>query len=290
MKRTAAPWLKVREDLQREPIFEGRIDGPTPLYVERYLYQAVERTVAPLSFSGLITQFGPTPIREGERDHWRVVSLPSQSLLVPRGIPTHWHYTGTADFVCFYFISDSGSAGQRLTALAEARNELLSFSDPLVGAAALQLVNEIQKGSSGDEHFLTQLAEVMLEQTYRVLTSTDSRGINPRHVHFHRLQAVLNHIHAHLADDLSAESLARLAGVSLAHFRRIFQDATGTSVHRYILGLRIDKARRLLGTSAMPIARIAAECGFASQSHLTAHFRQVHAITPAQFRAQMSRR
>jgi AraC-like DNA-binding protein len=34
----------------------------------------------------------------------------------------------------------------------------------------------------------------------------------------------------------------------------------------------------------MPISQIAEECGFSSQSHLTACFRVAHASTPAKFR------
>jgi len=131
---------------------------------------------------------------------------------------------------------------------------------------------------------MDRLAGIMLEQTFRVLTTPASGGINPRHVHFSRLQAALNHIHEQLTDDLSAEALAARAGVSVAHFRRLFNDAMGTPPHRYILSIRLEQARNLLTMSAMPIARIAQECGFSSQSHLTACFRTAHACTPAEYR------
>jgi len=42
-----------------------------------------------------------------------------------------------------------------------------------------------------------------------------------------------------------------------------------------------------VATTALPIAYIAQECGFASQSHLTACFRHAHAVTPAAFRCSM---
>ncbi|WP_323846972.1 helix-turn-helix domain-containing protein [Microbulbifer magnicolonia] len=51
---------------------------------------------------------------------------------------------------------------------------------------------------------------------------------------------------------------------------------------------RLAQARKLLTLSEMPIARIAQECGFSSQSHLTASFRGAHAVTPAQFRARIA--
>ncbi|MBK9623197.1 MAG: helix-turn-helix transcriptional regulator [Rhodocyclaceae bacterium] len=98
---------------------------------------------------------------------------------------------------------------------------------------------------------------------------------------------MLNHIHEHLTEDLSAEVLARRADVSLAHFRRIFEEAMGVPPHRYIVGARLEQARKLLTVSSMPISRIAQECGFSSQSHLTACFRAAHAVTPAGYRTSV---
>jgi AraC family transcriptional regulator len=280
----APSWLKVREELGHHPIVEGRIGGSAPLFVERYLYQTIERTVSGVDMTSLVTQFGGGRVREGEDGHWRSLSLPTQSQLLPAGVPTHWHYAGTVDFAVFYFLEGTSSALHSLDRLGASRDQPLPFNDQLVGALALQLVNELQKGPLADQAYMEQLAELMLEQTFRVLTSASTRGINPRHVQFARLQKVLNHIHEHLAEDLRSETLADLAEVSLAHFRRIFEDAMGMPPHRYILGVRLEQARKLLTLSPLPIAQIAQECGFSSQSHLTACFRASHAVTPAHYR------
>jgi AraC family transcriptional regulator len=165
----------------------------------------------------------------------------------------------------------------------------MAFADGLVGVAARQLIDELQKGPAADEGFMERLAAIMLEQAFRALTTPAAGGINPRHIHYARLQAVLNHIHSRLADDLSAAALAARAGVSPGYFRRVFQDATGMPPHRYVLAARLEYARKLLTLSEMPIPRIAQDCGFASQSHLTARFREAHAITPAQLRSKAGR-
>jgi AraC family transcriptional regulator len=283
----AAPtWFRVRKDLGHRPIVAGTIAGASPLFVERYLYQAIDRTVSGLPRASLVVQFGGGRVREGEPDHWRSMNLPSQSLLVPPGVPTHWHYSGTVDFAIFYFLEDGIGAMQSLQVLAQSREAPVPFSDPLVGAAALQLVGELQKGPGGDAGFMERLAGVMLEQVFRALMSPGTRGINPRHVHFSRLQAVLNFIHGNLSGNLSVADLAARADVSQAHFCRIFSDAMGVPPHRYVLAARLDLARKLLTQSSMPISRIAEECGFSSQSHLTATFRAAHSATPAQYRAQ----
>jgi AraC family transcriptional regulator len=281
----ASVWLKVRRDLGHQPIVAGRIGGSTPVFIERYLYQAIDRTVSALGCTGLVIQFGGGPVREGEPDHWRSMNLPSQALLIPRGIPTHWHYSGTVDFAVVYFLEGGGRVMQNLEHLAQSRDAPMSFSDALVGAAAQQLLGELQRGPGADEGFQERLAGVMLEQVTRALTSPGFQGINPRHVHFSRLQAVLNFVHENPAGNLSVSRLASLADVSQAHFCRIFRDAMGVPPHRYVLSTRLEFARKLLAQSNLPISRIAEESGFSSQSHLTASFRSAHSTTPAEYRA-----
>ncbi|MCJ7452627.1 MAG: AraC family transcriptional regulator [Steroidobacteraceae bacterium] len=281
----ASVWLKVRRDLGHQPIVAGRISGSTPIFIERYVYQAIDRTVSALGCTGLVIQFGGGRVREGEPDNWRSMNLPSQALLIPKGIPTHWHYSGTVDFAVVYFLEGGGSAMQSLEYLAQSRDAPLTFSDALVGAAAQQLLGELQKGPGADEGFQERLAGVMLEQVFRTLTSPGSLGINPRHVHFSRLQAVLNFVHDNPAGNLSVSRLASLADVSQAHFCRIFRDAMGVPPHRYVLSTRLEVARKLLAHSGLPISRIAEESGFSSQSHLTASFRSAHSTTPAEYRA-----
>jgi AraC family transcriptional regulator len=284
-------WLQVRRELGSVPLAEGLVDGAAPgasaLYIEHYLFGSIERTVSGLSRAALITQFGGARVREGESGAWRSTSLPSQSLLIPANCPTHWHYAGTVDFAVIYFPDCPTGVSGRLAQLAANRGEPIAFGDALVSTLAQQLVRELHKGRSGDERFMSMLAPVMLEQVYRVLTTPETGGFNPRHTHFARLQAVLGYIRDHLEDDLSVPTLAAEAGVSVAHFRRLFREAMGSPPHRYVLAARLEQARKLLTTTTLPIARIAEQCGFSSQSHFTSCFRTAHASTPAEYRQHL---
>jgi AraC-like DNA-binding protein len=79
-------------------------------------------------------------------------------------------------------------------------------------------------------------------------------------------------------------ALARELGVAYSYFRREFAKHTGLSPHAYLLRLRLEKARRLLGNGTAPLKDIAAQLGFSSPYHLSAAFKQAYGTAPAHWR------
>jgi len=53
-----------------------------------------------------------------------------------------------------------------------------------------------------------------------------------------------------------------------------------------VLRLRLERVHELLTRTSFSIARVAAQCGFNSQSHMTACFAAAYGITPARARQQ----
>ena len=90
-------------------------------------------------------------------------------------------------------------------------------------------------------------------------------------------------LRARHADAPRLEEIANASGLSPFHMLRVFAESTGQTPHAYLTQLRVDRAKALL-TTAMPLARIAAECGFSDQSHLTRLFRRQCGVTPGHFR------
>lgn len=89
-----------------------------------------------------------------------------------------------------------------------------------------------------------------------------------------------------LDDDDGAITSARLeviAGFDRFALARHFRAAFGTSPYRYLVMRRLDRARILLGGET-GIAEIAAECGFADQSHLTRQFARAYGLPPGRWR------
>jgi AraC-like DNA-binding protein len=93
---------------------------------------------------------------------------------------------------------------------------------------------------------------------------------------------------ARLVEGLRLDEVARRFGVHPTHVVRAFGRRHGLPPHRYLVGRRIDRARRLL-LDGMPTADVALATGFADQSHLTRHFRGMLGTTPARY-ARSARR
>jgi AraC family transcriptional regulator len=68
-------------------------------------------------------------------------------------------------------------------------------------------------------------------------------------------------------------------------FTRHFRESFGRTPHAYIIERRIDRARRQLAQSSLPIKEVASACGFADQAHMTRVFQAHLHTTPAALRA-----
>src|SRR5439155_26890282 len=80
--------------------------------------------------------------------------------------------------------------------------------------------------------------------------------------------------------------LARVSGVSEAHFARSFKDAFGVPPHRYMLTRRIERATAILRDTDLPIIEIALQTGWNSLGTFGRTFRDVTGETPRGFRAR----
>jgi AraC-like DNA-binding protein len=87
---------------------------------------------------------------------------------------------------------------------------------------------------------------------------------------------------AHAFDRLTLAEAAAVLHVSPAHVVRCFTRSFGISPHRYVVGRRIDEARRRL-LEGEPAASVAAGVGFHDQAHLTRHFVRHVGTTPGRY-------
>ncbi|HEV8244353.1 MAG TPA: helix-turn-helix domain-containing protein, partial [Polyangiaceae bacterium] len=90
----------------------------------------------------------------------------------------------------------------------------------------------------------------------------------------HALERGLEYVQEHYAERLSLPKVARVAGFAPAHFSRLFSRRTGTPFVEYVAGLRLERAKHLLGSTKLDVTRVAKRSGFNSVQYFCRVFRQ----------------
>jgi AraC family transcriptional regulator len=100
-----------------------------------------------------------------------------------------------------------------------------------------------------------------------------------------QMQRIREFVEANLETDIRLEMMAGICGRSTEYFVRVFKATAGVSPYQYVLNLRIERAKALLGVEGASIADVALQCGFSHQEHLTRMFRRFTGVTPGRYRA-----
>lgn len=93
-----------------------------------------------------------------------------------------------------------------------------------------------------------------------------------------------DYLHEHFRQRVTLGAVAAAAGVHPVHLSRAFPMRFGMTLGDYVRALRVDYVARELMVSSRPIAAIAFDAGFCSQSHLTHHFSALMGVPPASYR------
>lgn len=95
-------------------------------------------------------------------------------------------------------------------------------------------------------------------------------------------------LHVQFREPVSLDALAQAAGVHPVHFAAAFRRFMGCSAGEYARRLRLEHARRQLADPELSLAAIAADAGFADQSHFSRAFKRFTGQTPRTYRAALA--
>jgi AraC family transcriptional regulator len=95
---------------------------------------------------------------------------------------------------------------------------------------------------------------------------------------------VLELIDQNLDAPLSISRMASEAQLSPAHFAHAFKQTLGAPPHRYLMHLRLERARRMLAEPGASLSDVALRAGFADQAHFTRLFKRHFGMTPGALR------
>jgi AraC family transcriptional regulator len=266
------------------PLVSADLPTRPPLRVERYLFQARRQRLPGLTVALLAVHLGGARVSGGKLHRRGGVFVPSFALFLPAGCASEWTFEGAVDVAGFYLPEAVGVRLARAARRVDPSAGECPFSDRLVSALTQQIVEELGRGPAADARHLADMGQLVVRQLERVLAGRAGQRMAPDWIQLGRLKAVIERIDRQLGGDLSNAALARQAGVGESYFRRLFTRALGQSPNQYVQRRRLERARELLAETNLPIAHVASECGFGSQSYLTTCFRARHGVTPARFR------
>ncbi len=164
---------------------------------------------------------------------------------------------------------------------------LLAHDDPVLGTCMARLAAVEADGDPRDDGRLDEAARRLVLRLVELSGGGvpdwhDDEGVFDRRT----LAGLVERVDAHLKVAPGLAELAPLVGLSASHFARKFRLSTGLSLHRFVNRRRLARALDVLKTDAVPLASLALDLGFSSQSHFTRLFSDLVGMTPARYRRQ----
>lgn len=98
------------------------------------------------------------------------------------------------------------------------------------------------------------------------------------------IKCAIEFINQHFDEELSLATVAGQMKVSYHHFSRLFKKISGYNFKEYLTMIRINKAKRLLKDTHIPITDISYTCGFGGHKQLIFAFNKYCRMTPTAFR------
>lgn len=101
------------------------------------------------------------------------------------------------------------------------------------------------------------------------------------------IRSALEYIHTYFSLNITLQDICEEIHVSQYHFIRMFVKKVGVTPHRYLLMVRIDKAKELLSTKQYSVAETAMLCGYESISVFSTTFKKIVGLSPADYKNQL---
>lgn len=115
--------------------------------------------------------------------------------------------------------------------------------------------------------------------------STEKYNISDSYV-----KTVLNYIHENIRLNISIDELTAIVPLSRRNLEKKFREATGTSVHQFILDKKVDLISTELLTTDKDLLDIAIETGFNDVRNVYRIFKKYTGYTPVSFRKKYLRK
>ncbi len=158
-------------------------------------------------------------------------------------------------------------------------NALIMDAHGRTAAAYTTLSSLIHKENRGAVLQRKLIVTELIWQLYRILETDPGTRCREK-----EMEQMVREIQKEFTRDTSIAEIAARFHLSPTHFRRRFREFTGLSPRRFIMRLRISKARELLAQGDS-IKQAAAACGYEDVFYFMRVFKQITGISPGRFAA-----
>lgn len=259
-------------------------------------HTSLEWTMPPLENHCIIIHLGPqlnVNARIDGRSFDQSVQ-PGEIAIVPAGQSLHWRQkdAGVNDILHLYLHPHFVRTTAESLDLDYSHISIepqFGITDEHIHHIGMSLVCELKEANVVGRVYADSLARVLAMQLVRRYSYLKDvhmcrGGMAPR-----TLRKAIEFINENLDKDqtVALAAVAEAVQMSYFHFSRTFKQSTGVSPNVYMIEQRIERAKRLLSETGLPIAEIALRVGFASQSHFTTTFRRLAWSTPKAFREML---
>ena len=158
--------------------------------------------------------------------------------------------------------------------------------EPGLERCAQRALVALHDGAGADPLFLSstvlELSRSVLDQPFPTCERAVG-GLSRRQIR--RVEELIeSRLSAPVASSPSLGELAAEASLSVHHFAREFRRTMGISPYAYTLRRRLERARRFVIHSTVPLARIGTLCGFPSAAHFADRFHREMGVPPGALR------
>ena len=103
------------------------------------------------------------------------------------------------------------------------------------------------------------------------------------------IQNICYYIQSHLSENISVDTLARMAGYTEYYLTHKFQAETGITIREYILREKVSRAKVLLCDSSQRIQDVSDALGFCNSNYFSVCFKKQTGVSPREYKAQNAR-
>ena len=98
------------------------------------------------------------------------------------------------------------------------------------------------------------------------------------------ITALTRYLQQHLAEEVSLGVLAEEFHLSPQYISQLFKSEIGVNFLTYLTNLRMERAKKLLLSTALPVSEVAEQSGYGDYRVFTKAFKKSEGITPSQYR------